>query len=56
LEVRNGGVVHAVAWKDSSKPTTAEADRLRELFSMMLGFIHGHPEFKRLPVPTVGCM
>jgi hypothetical protein len=39
LEVRNGGVVHAVVWNDDTKPTTAEADRLRELFSMMLGFI-----------------
>jgi hypothetical protein len=56
LEVRNDGVVHAVVWKDAYKPTTAEADRLRALFSMMLGFIHDHPEFKRLPRPTVGCM
>jgi hypothetical protein len=56
LEVRNGGVVHTVSWKDAYKPTTSEADRLRELFSMVLGFIHEHPEFKRLPRPTVGCM
>ena len=55
LEVRNGGVVHAVVWKDAYKPTTADADRLRDLFSMMLGFIHEHPEFKRLPRSTVGC-
>jgi hypothetical protein len=56
LEVRNGGVVHSVRWKDAYTPTTAEADRLRNLFSMLLGFIHEHPEFKRLPRPTVVCV
>ena len=55
LEVRNGGVVHTVLWKDAYKPTTAEADRLRDLVSTVLGFIHENPEFKRLPRPTVGC-
>jgi hypothetical protein len=55
LEVRHGGIVHAVVWKDAYKPTTAKADRLRDLFSMMLGFIHEHPEFKRLPRATVDC-
>jgi hypothetical protein len=55
LEVRNAGVVHAVVWKDADKPTTAEADHLRDLFSMVLGFIHEHPEFKRLPAPIGGC-
>jgi hypothetical protein len=55
LEVRNAGVVHAVSWNDASKPTTDEADRLRDLFSMMLGFIHEHPEFKRLPRPVASC-
>jgi hypothetical protein len=55
LEVRNAGVVHIVVWKDADKPTTAEADHLRDLFSMVLGFIHEHPEFKRLPAPIGGC-
>jgi len=55
LEVRNGGVVHTVSWKDAYKPTTVEANRLRDLFSMMLGFIHEHPEYKRLPRPIGGC-
>jgi hypothetical protein len=54
LEVRNAAVVHAVSWKDAYKPITAEAERLRDLFSMVLGFIHEHPEFKRLPRPTAG--
>lgn len=55
LEVRNGGVVHAVSWKDAYKPTTVEADRLRDLFSMVVGFIHEHPEYKNLPLPVGGC-
>jgi hypothetical protein len=56
LEVRNAGVVHTVSWEDKSKPTTAEADRLRDLFSMVLGFVHEHPAFKVLPRSTMGCM
>jgi hypothetical protein len=55
LEVRNEGAVHTVSWLDAYKPSSAEADRLRDLFSMVRGFIHDHPEFKRLPRPTVGC-
>jgi len=55
FEVRNAGVVHTVSWRDSEKPTTVEADRLRDLFSMIRGFIYEHPEFKRLPAPIGGC-
>jgi hypothetical protein len=55
LEVRNGGAAHTVSWYDAYRPTTTEADRLRDLFTMVLGFIHEHPEFKRLPRPTVNC-
>jgi len=55
LEVRNGGVVHAVSWNDAFKPTTEDADRLRALFSMITGFIHEHPDFKRLPRPVASC-
>lgn len=55
LEVRNAGIVHVVSWKDDSKPTTTEADRLRSLFSMIIAFIHDRPEFKRLPRATAGC-
>ena len=55
FEVRNGASVHTVSWKDAYKPTTAEADRLRDFFSMVLGFIHEHPAFKRLPPAIAGC-
>lgn len=56
FEVRNAGVVHTVSWNDSSKPTTLEADHLRDFFSMVRGSIHEHPEFKRLPPVKGGCM
>jgi hypothetical protein len=56
LEVRSGGAVHTVSWTDAKrKPATAGVERLRDLFSMVRGFIHEHPEFKRLPRPAVGC-
>jgi hypothetical protein len=55
LEVRKGGAVHAVSWEDAYTPQTPEADRLRDLFSMVRRSIHEHPEFKRLPRPAVGC-
>jgi hypothetical protein len=55
LEVRNRGEFHTVSWNDAYKPTTTEADRLRELFSMIVGFIRENPEFKRLPGPLGGC-
>jgi hypothetical protein len=55
LEVRIGARTHVVTWKDAYKPTTEEADRLRALFSMILGFIHNQPEFKQLPQPIGGC-
>lgn len=55
LEVRKEGAVHIVAWEDAYKPSSAEADRLRDLFSMVRDFIHEHQEFKRLPRPSVGC-
>jgi len=55
LEVRLSGAVHTVAWDDGSKPSSVEADRLRDLFLMMLRFIHEHPEFKRLPRPAIAC-
>jgi hypothetical protein len=55
LEVRNAGMLHTVSWKDSSKPVTPEADRLRDLFSMIIGFIHEHPAVTGLPRSTMGC-
>jgi hypothetical protein len=55
LEVRNKDAVRTVSWQDAHKPTTLEADRLRDLFLMVRGFIHEHPEFRRLPASIGGC-
>ena len=48
LEVRNGGVSHAVSWTDAYSPTTPEWDRLHALGRMIIGYVHDHPEFKAL--------
>jgi hypothetical protein len=56
LEVHNRGVVHTVSWNDAHKPTTEEADRLRGLFSMIIGFIHDHPAFRQLPPQIGSCL
>ena len=55
LEVHAGGTAHTVWWKDAYKPTTVEADRLRDLLRTILSFIHSHPNFKRLPAQIGGC-
>jgi len=56
LEVHSGERSHTVAWDDKSEPTTAAADRLRDLFSVIIQFIHDRPEYKRLPPGIMGCM
>jgi hypothetical protein len=55
LEVRNNGTVHVVVWKDAYKPNTEQANQSRALLSMIFGFIHDHPDFKRLPSVILGC-
>ena len=55
LEVKRGGEIHEVVWNDQCTPTTAEADRLRNLMSMVNAFIHAHPEYKRLPTARDAC-
>ena len=55
LEVRLGGLTHAVSWEDAFKPTTKEADRFRGLIDMITEFIHNHPNFRRLPRSSFGC-
>lgn len=55
LEVMNASVVHTVSWQDNTRPATEEARQLRELFSMMVGLIHEHPDVKRLPAVKGGC-
>lgn len=55
LETRIRGVAHVVSWRDGIKPSTAEADRLRSLFTKIISLIASHPDVKRLPQARVGC-
>lgn len=55
LEVREAGTAHAVSWLDQSRPSSIQADRLRDLMLKIRAFIHDQPEFKRLPAPAVAC-
>jgi hypothetical protein len=55
LETRVGGAAHAVTWVDGIKPSTPEADRLRDLFTKLISLITAHPDVKRLPQAKVGC-
>jgi hypothetical protein len=48
LEVRNGGVSHAVSWTDAHSPTSPEWDRLQALGRTIIGYVHNHPAFKVL--------
>jgi hypothetical protein len=55
LEVRTTGVRHVVTWRDAIRPTTAEADRLRSLFSRIRQLVVNLPDVQRLPRAGVGC-
>ena len=54
MEVRESGAAHRVRWTDSTKPSTERADRLRALFSLLMGFLREHSEVKKLP-PQYPC-
>ena len=54
MEVREGGAAHRVRWTDSTKPTTEQADRLRALFSSIMGLLREQSELKKLP-PQYPC-
>ena len=49
FEVRQAGRSHIVSWDDKTTPSSDEADRLRQLFQMIRGFIRAHPNTKLLP-------
>jgi hypothetical protein len=55
LQVRSGGAFHTVRWTDSTRPSTAEADRLRDLFTRIIKLITDQPAIKRLPLARGGC-
>jgi len=54
LDVRSNGRAHTVEWTDGFRPQSDDGVRFRELLSMIAGFIHDQPEFKRLPAPRIG--
>ena len=55
LTVRNAGVTHTVSWQDSIKPSTEQADRLRQMLQTIIDTTRALPEVQRLPRAQVGC-
>jgi hypothetical protein len=56
LSVENGESKKMIRWTDEIvQPTTPEADRLRELFQIIVNMVHEHPEFMQLPELNFGC-
>lgn len=54
--VRSAGRTTTVAWLDEIvKPNPPEAQRLRDLATLMVNLIESRPEVKQLPQPNVGC-
>jgi hypothetical protein len=57
--VRNGDQIEKLRWSDSiSSPTSARADRLRELIQLIERTVQAHHPSERVPVPEdarVGC-
>jgi hypothetical protein len=52
----DGETITTVSWVDDiTQPTAPEADRLRELFEMIVKMIDEHPDFKKLPKLPFGC-
>jgi hypothetical protein len=48
LEIRNGGVSHAVSFTDAYRPMIPEWYRLHAVVQLIIGFVHGHPAFTAL--------
>jgi hypothetical protein len=55
LEVRSAGIFHAVSYDDGTTPRSDEANRLLNLFNLIIGFVNDHPDVKRLPAPRAFC-
>jgi len=55
MQVRSGGVTHTVTWTDRIRPSTSEADRLRDLFTRLIKMVADQPDVKRLPPAGIGC-
>lgn len=55
--VQQNGETTMVDWLDAIvKPTTPEAERLRELATLMTQMIEAQPEVQKLLAPNIGCV
>jgi hypothetical protein len=55
LTARMSGATHRVAWRDSIRPSTPAADRLRSMFDRVIQLVTEHPTVKELPRARIGC-
>lgn len=56
ITVRNGDLAKSLSWLDEIiEPKMPEADKLRELFQLIIKIIEGQPDFKKLPERKAGC-
>jgi hypothetical protein len=55
LTVQDAGRRHSVVWHDNARPSTPEADRLRQLFTTMRQVISAHPKVQQLPRANAAC-
>ncbi|MCI0553253.1 MAG: hypothetical protein L0287_20080 [Anaerolineae bacterium] len=57
LMIQNGESKTSIRWTDNiAQPTTAKADRLRELFRLIIQMVHEHPGYQGLPDVKFGCI
>lgn len=57
LTVENGESGTSIRWTDNIvQPTTLKADRLRELFRLIIQMVHEYPGYQGLPEVKFGCI
>ena len=57
LTVENGESKTSIRWTDNIvQPTTPNADRLRELFRLIIQMVQEHPGYQGLPEVKFGCI
>ena len=57
LTVENGESKTSIRWTDDIvQPTTSKADRLRELFQLIIHMVHEHPGYQQLPDVKFVCI
>ena len=57
LMVQNGESRSSIRWTDDMvQPTNAKADRLRELFRLIIQMVHDDPGYQQLPEVNFGCI